>query len=110
MSDYQKCKICHRYGWMETHTCPPAYGVRMEDWDTEEEVEVHATSPEEAATTFLSDRFADFEYPSNATVIVNDWRADHWAGRLYTYEITVESQPVFYANLIEEKSVQEEVE
>jgi hypothetical protein len=102
VSDYKKCPICKRWGWLGKHKCPPAYGVRMDDWDPEEEVEVYANDPEDAAKTFLSDRFAEFEYPRSATVIVNDWRADHWAGRLYKYEITVEAQPVFYAELVEE--------
>lgn len=103
MSDFEKCPICKNYCWISKHTCPPAYGVRLDDWDSEEEVEVHANSPEEAAKKFLSDRFADFEYPRSATVIVNDWRANHYEGYLYTYEIQVESEPVFYAELISEK-------
>jgi hypothetical protein len=109
MSDYQKCPICKKWGWANTHTCPPAYGVRMSDCDRDEEVEVYADDPEEAAKTYLSDRFAEFEYPKSATVIVNDWRANHWGGHEYTYEITVEAQPVFYAELISEAQIEQDV-
>lgn len=102
MSDFQNCPICKRWTFMSHHQCPPAYGVRLEDWDKEEEEEVYANSPEDAAITFIEHRFAQFEYPKSATVIVNDWRADHWSGKQYKYEITVEAVPSFSAELIEE--------
>lgn len=103
MSDFKKCQIYGIYGWVGSHKCPPAYGVRRDDWDSEDEVEVYAESPEDAARRFLEERFADFEYPRSMTVIVNDWKANNWAGKEYTYEVTVEAQPVFYAELISEQ-------
>ena len=110
IGNYLRCPICKQWGWTGTHKCAPAYGCRLEDWDKEEEVEVHANSPEEAATTFLEERFSDFEYPKSATVIVNDWRANHYAGHLYTYEVTVEAVPSFSAELIKDEPPKQEEE
>lgn len=95
-SNYVKCLRCGKWGFEDKHTCPPAYGVRTEDMDQEEEVEVLSDSPEDAATKYAEDRFYDFGCPNEMTVVVNDWRD----GRLYTYNITVEPQPVFYADLL----------
>ena len=105
MNDYQRCPICKQWGWMSRHTCPLAYGVRLEDWNPDEEVVVYASDPEQAATRFLAERFSDLDYPHSATVIVNEWRATRWSGHLYKYEITVETVPSFTAKLIEDHVV-----
>lgn len=110
MSDYVICKICRRWGWDDKHKCPPAYGVRPADYDRDEEIEVYADSPEEAAREYLSDHYADFDYPRSMTVIVNDWRANHWGGHEYTYEVTVEMEPRFYAECVKDEPVKQEEE
>ena len=104
-----KCPRCGNYGWFGHHTCPPAYDVWLkDDEDQEDVVEVLADSPEEAATKFVEKHYADWDYPKAVTVIVKNWRADNYAGRLYTYEVTVEAHPVFTAGLLSEKPATDE--
>lgn len=64
MSDYVKCKICDKWGYKNSHKCPPVWEVRMYERRWEEDwVEVYATDAEDAATTFAeqSDRGGDYD-------------------------------------------------
>lgn len=110
MSEFKKCPVCKQWGWSGAHTCPPAYGVRLEDSDPSDEEEVRADSPEEAAKAFLDKHYYDLEYPNSATVIVNDWRAHHNRGHLYTFNVTVEMAPVFHAEQISDAMVPDDEE
>jgi hypothetical protein len=50
MSDYNRCKICGKYDWVDKHTCPPSWKVQVVDYHGEEEwKDVYAHSPEAAA-------------------------------------------------------------
>ena len=77
-SNYGRCPICGEFDWINTHVCGPVYGVWSEDDDIEDAKDVHASSPEDAAEKFVSDRYADFECPEEIIVFVTDYGGHTW--------------------------------
>lgn len=58
MSDYNRCKKCGNYGWMSTHTCPPAWECEYEDCGSQI---VYAHDPESAAEKY-AECYLDEDY------------------------------------------------
>ena len=77
-SNYGRCPTCGVFDRKDTHICDPIYGVWVEDDEIEDANGVRASSPEDAAEKFVSDRYADFECPEEIIVFVTDYGGHTW--------------------------------
>ena len=63
MRDFQRCPVCRKYDWTDTHRCAPVWEARLHETRGEEEwTEVHASDAEEAAEKFCEQYDRDGEY------------------------------------------------
>jgi hypothetical protein len=63
MRDFNRCKVCGKYDWLDTHKCAPVWEARIHTTKWEEDwTEVHATDAEEAAENFCESYDRDGEY------------------------------------------------
>ena len=68
--EFRKCPNCGEYAFTGSHKCKPKWYVRPDYYERDDEFESFGKTPEEAAENFLSQRFGDFDYPRQMTVIV----------------------------------------
>ena len=91
--NYVKCPICGDFGWENSHTCGPVYGVWDEDDDMEDAKDIHARCPEDAAEKFVSKRW---EYQEETTVFVTDYSGNQWK-----FEVLAEQTITYSVNELE---------
>jgi hypothetical protein len=93
-----RCPTCGDavYAWRQ-HTCGTVWFVRFEDWEPEDTVPVYADTMEEAAEKYYSQRFGDFDYQTDVTLIVADEEGNGWK-----IGVHVEAVPQFTATVEEE--------
>jgi hypothetical protein len=94
-----RCKICGetKYDWRH-HECPHVWHVRFDDWEPEDTTAVYADTKEDAAEKYYSERFANFDYQTDVTLIVmDDTHEQSWR-----IGVRVESVPQFTATVEEE--------
>lgn len=73
---YERCPICHEWGWLHSHRCPPLWQCRLDD-EPDEWSAVHAVDAEEAAKRFAEDRNnayggSDYQYQMDVVVRPNN--------------------------------------
>lgn len=56
MSDYNKCRICGSYDWLNMHTCPPEWDILCPDWNGDDPYTVRAHNADDAAAEW-GDRY-----------------------------------------------------
>jgi hypothetical protein len=93
-----RCNVCQEvtYDW-RVHKCAPSWFVRFEDWDREDATPIYAETKEYAAENYYSARFADHDYNTDVTLIVEDGEGHAWK-----ISVHVESVPEFSATVEEE--------
>lgn len=62
MSDFDKCERCGDYGWLNSHTCPPAFMVKLKDDEDEAARQVYASDADRAAVRFCERYDSDFDH------------------------------------------------
>jgi len=100
MSDFAACPICHGYGFLSTHRCPPRWQCLEQDewavlsdefsWRT-----IYAQDAESAAANFAHERDSyNVEYHEYHTVLV---RKDE-VSPIAVYQVTMELIPTYSAS------------
>jgi hypothetical protein len=94
MSDFKRCTICGDWDFMSHHTCKPLwYAIRPDYNDEDDPQNVYANDAEQAAETFVSDNFSNWEYPMDVEVWVKSCCDDEWR----KFDVGVETMPQFSA-------------
>lgn len=93
MSDFRKCKICGKFGWVADHKCPPKWEVNIPDYDPETWTEYYADDSETAANEAAEKYDIDMEtYP-----LLNEGEIEVWvrkAGETKVDRYLCTGQPV----------------
>jgi hypothetical protein len=62
-SNYDRCKKCGGWGWIDSHTCPPIWEARVHETKWEEHWhEVYARDAEDAAEKFAERSDCEGDY------------------------------------------------
>lgn len=97
---YDKCPICHQWGFTDNHICSTRWdAVRVDYTDTDVPDTAYGRDGETAALAYAEENFDRWEYPSELVVMVREFIADEnspWE----TYEIEVRPVPEFSATRI----------
>ena len=105
MGNYRKCSIGHKFGWVSTHVCPPAYLVWCPEHD-ELEVDakpIRANDAEEAVTEWADQydvRTAEYPIVGGRDEPTVHARAPD--GTVTRWQVTGESVPHYSARELEE--------
>lgn len=100
--EYKQCKICNKWGYVDTHKCPPIWQTYClwgnETPDEEEWNEYYARYPDEAAE-LAGEAYDSEEYHllsgSELEVLVRNPETKE----IQKYTVTGESVPKYYAQL-----------
>jgi hypothetical protein len=104
MSSYEKCSVCHEYGFVASHKCKPSWEVfRFEYGDEDDPAQAFGRDAEEAAISYSERHFADWEHPLDFEVWVRKSADDPWQ----KFDISVEAVPSFSASLKTKVAVNE---
>lgn len=98
-SNYDKCRICKEWGWLDTHVCKPKWLVVLHEYHEGEERDyVHTDNAEDGAIRYAELNFDNWEYPEEMEIWIKEREQDEWI----KFTVTVAPVPEFTAELIKE--------
>lgn len=93
MEKTEKCPTCKRQMYKDfPHICEPAFDCReggtSNDWDT-----VHSSNPEDAAQSYVQDKYDDLEHPESGFTV--EVKPAGVGGPVTVFEVDVTWDPSF---------------
>lgn len=112
MSDYKCCRICGKYGWANTHVCPPTWEWRCDSWhDTEEwqDRPVYSRDAEGAALK-AAEVYDEEDYPLIRGGEETIWVRQVGTPEISKWRVSAESVSQYHATESEEDWGKEEID
>lgn len=97
MSDFDKCKNCGDYDFLDRHKCQPEWEAIYIDYHEEDDPgKAFGHSPKTAVLSFAEKHFSDWDYPEEIEIWVRKPGETEWQ----KFYVEVEQVPSFSATEI----------